>query len=328
MSKKITLKDIASKLNVSITAVSLALKNDPSISEDLTLKIHHQAREMGYKVKKRVQPYIAVLQPITKDTSHSWGLFSSFLEEIETLALKNSFYPIIFPVGNDVLEDSDLLFEKIQEFNICGVISIHYTDQQLFNNLLEHDIAITVVNNASLENQFSAVLVDDIDASFQACKKLIDANHKKILYLDYVREDLPQLLLDRRLGIEKTKLTHSHIELSFDRLKTISPSICMTILEKHQNITAIIAHDDYLAMNLISAMAKLNIVLGENLSLIAVGGVLSYLDLHCDAYEIDGTALGRLAISDILRQIQEQEGKVQTYKVPQIFVDRGSTKKL
>src|SRR5262245_2742752 len=48
MTPKIQLRDIARAVGVSATSVSLALRDDPRISEPTRLRIHGVAREMGY----------------------------------------------------------------------------------------------------------------------------------------------------------------------------------------------------------------------------------------------------------------------------------------
>lgn len=54
---KTTMADIAKKLGVHPSTVSLALKKSPKISESMTAKIHKTAEAMGYQVN----PYVAAL---------------------------------------------------------------------------------------------------------------------------------------------------------------------------------------------------------------------------------------------------------------------------
>ena len=45
---KVTMKDIAKKLNISINAVSIALNEKPGVSDAMRLEILKTADEMGY----------------------------------------------------------------------------------------------------------------------------------------------------------------------------------------------------------------------------------------------------------------------------------------
>ena len=50
---KITMKDIAKRLNVSINAVSIALNDKPGVSDEMRLQILRTADEMGYINQKK-----------------------------------------------------------------------------------------------------------------------------------------------------------------------------------------------------------------------------------------------------------------------------------
>lgn len=52
MSHKVTMKDIADRLHVSINAVSLALNDKEGVSQDLRIQILEAAVEMNYPLKK------------------------------------------------------------------------------------------------------------------------------------------------------------------------------------------------------------------------------------------------------------------------------------
>lgn len=45
---KVTMRDIAEKLNISINAVSIALNDKPGVSDQMRLLILRTADEMGY----------------------------------------------------------------------------------------------------------------------------------------------------------------------------------------------------------------------------------------------------------------------------------------
>ena len=66
---KVTMKDIAKKLNVSINAVSIALNDNPGVSDEMRLLILKTADEMGYINEKR--KYIEIIL-----NSTSWRITS------------------------------------------------------------------------------------------------------------------------------------------------------------------------------------------------------------------------------------------------------------
>ena len=48
MGKNLTLKDLAQKLGLSISTVSRALQNNPSINDDTRLRVNKLAKKLGY----------------------------------------------------------------------------------------------------------------------------------------------------------------------------------------------------------------------------------------------------------------------------------------
>ena len=86
---KVTMKDIAKKLNVSINAVSIALNDKPGVSDEMRLLILKTADEMGYINEKR--KYLSVfsksniaimMQSYYADTGHFYSIvLRSIVEE-------------------------------------------------------------------------------------------------------------------------------------------------------------------------------------------------------------------------------------------------------
>ena len=48
---KVTMKDIANKLGISINAVSIALNDKPGVSDEMRLEILKMADKMGYIIR-------------------------------------------------------------------------------------------------------------------------------------------------------------------------------------------------------------------------------------------------------------------------------------
>ena len=59
---KVTMKDIANKLGISINAVSIALNDKPGVSDEMRLEILKMADKMGYINQKR--QYLSVYSKI------------------------------------------------------------------------------------------------------------------------------------------------------------------------------------------------------------------------------------------------------------------------
>ena len=87
---KVTMKDIAHKLGISINAVSLALNDKPGVSEEMRLEILRTADQLGYINKKR--KYLSVfsksnicvmMQSYYADTGHFYSIVLRSIVEQE-----------------------------------------------------------------------------------------------------------------------------------------------------------------------------------------------------------------------------------------------------
>lgn len=91
MNKRITLRDLAAKLGLHYTTVSLALRNHSQISESTRLKVQQLAREMGYVPDPMVSALSVYRQTLRSPGFHSTLAWLTNSPE----ALVNPNYPFI-----------------------------------------------------------------------------------------------------------------------------------------------------------------------------------------------------------------------------------------
>ena len=97
--KKVTLSDIAKKLNVSTVTVSKAVSDKEGVGEDLRKQIKQLAEEMGYKTKsqtteKTITGNIGIVIPsrfFSQSYSFYWYLFNYLSSEL----LNRNYYCIM-----------------------------------------------------------------------------------------------------------------------------------------------------------------------------------------------------------------------------------------
>jgi len=338
--RKVSLKEIAQVENVSIATVSMALSGKPGVSREVADRIKNTADRLGYVPAKRDRSLgkrlgsVAILQPIDENSMHSWRIFTRIITHIEQYLLENDFYPIIIPVNN-IISTEDVL-RKLLEMNIKAVISIHHLDEPLFQELAENDVSVVIINNSSLEDSYTSVLVDDFQGAYNAAIELVNNGHKKILYVDYPRTDIPSILMDRRMGFQKAALEFSGPEYDFHMLEipnydSESIRTGLKVLEE-KNITAILAHDDYLIASLFMVIKEMGYRIPDDISMISTGGgVLDYTIAstpQLSAYELDVDLIGNIAGEETVRLVNSKENDIRVLRTKQLYRNRSSIKKL
>ena len=121
---RITIKEIANKLNVHHSTVSRALRMDPRVKPETGDRIRQYAKENGYYINQNalrlrgsVRNTIAMIVP---EINHRF--FSSIINYITDLAYENNYVISIYQSNNDYAQECSII-EKVIQQDVAGVIA-------------------------------------------------------------------------------------------------------------------------------------------------------------------------------------------------------------
>ncbi|MEL0457378.1 LacI family DNA-binding transcriptional regulator [Flavobacteriaceae bacterium SZ-1-7] len=196
MKKKITLKQIAKELDVSVSTVSKALSGSKEISEDTTQKIQAFAKLYNYKpnnialsLKNRKTKTIGILIP---EIVHHF--FSTVIRGIERVANRRG-YNVIVGLSNESFAKEIINMEMLANGSIDGFIlsiskeTLLKQDYHHFHATISQGMPIVMFDRVVSEVECDKVIVDDFNGAVKAVKKLIENNCKNIALIttmDYV----------------------------------------------------------------------------------------------------------------------------------------------
>lgn len=196
MKRKVTLKQIARELDVSISTVSKALSNSKEISEDTTQKIQAFAKLYNYKpnnialsLQNRKTKTIGIIIP---EIVHHF--FSTVIRGIELVANKRG-YNVIVGLSNESFSKEIINMELLANGSIDGFIlsiskeTLLKQDYHHFTATINQGMPIVLFDRVVSEVDCDKVIVDDFKGSKKAVNKLIETGCKKIALittLDYV----------------------------------------------------------------------------------------------------------------------------------------------
>ena len=196
MKRKITLKQIAKELDVSISTVSKALSNSKEISEDTTQKIQAFAKLYNYRpnnialsLKNRKTKTIGILIP---EIVHHF--FSTVIRGIELVA-NNRGYNVIVGLSNESFTKEIINMEMLANGSIDGFIlsiskeTLLKQDYHHFHATINQGMPIVLFDRVVNEVKCDKVVVDDFIGSVKAVNKLISTGCKNIALIttmDYV----------------------------------------------------------------------------------------------------------------------------------------------
>lgn len=178
MKKKVTMKNIADNLGLSVNAVSLALNGKPGVSEETRRTVLSMANEMGYiDFSSRYDKTFsnACICVIIKKKYYSSSFYTKVIYGIETEA-KRYGYNIIL----QFYEDNQKVPACILKRRVCGVIITGQFEEEYLEMIYRTNLPIVLVDHSSHRLPIECILTDNKSGVIESVSYLIRAGYRKI----------------------------------------------------------------------------------------------------------------------------------------------------
>lgn len=182
--KAITIKDLAEKLNISVSTVSRALKDNPEISQQTRKTVQALAKELGYKpnpiavaLKTHKSNTIGVVVPQIVST-----FFATVVKKIEEIADKYG-YNVLVSSSNESFEKEKKNIDIFLANRTDGIIlslSRATTSYEHIKHIQELGVPLVLFDRTTKELEVSKVVADDADAAYKIVQHLIQGGAKRI----------------------------------------------------------------------------------------------------------------------------------------------------
>lgn len=185
--KQVTIKDIASKLQISPSTVSRALRDHPDISLKTKRSVNWLAEELDYHPDSIAQSLkhckTNLVGVIVPEIKHNF--FSAAISGIEDIAYRTG-YTIIVSQSSERYEQECLNIRALISNRIAGLlisISQTTTKSDQFRLLERQKIPFVFFDRVCEDVDASKVIVDDFGGAFKAVEHLITSGYQKIAHL-------------------------------------------------------------------------------------------------------------------------------------------------
>lgn len=339
MRRKVTLKQIAKELDVSISTVSKSLRDSPEISEDTRLKVQAFAKLYNYKpnnialsLKNKKTKTIGIIIP---EIVHHF--FATVISGIEQVA-NESGYNVIVCLSDESFDKEVINMEMLANGSTDGfIMSLSKETQQKkdFHHLQEvinQGMPVVLFDRISNDILCDKVIIDDQLAAYEATNFLISKGLKKIALLttvDYV--SVGKLRTDGYLNV-----LHDHgIEVDENLIIRIEDTEhCdekINELLENQSVDAILAVNELFAVTAIKLAMSKGIKIPEDLSVVAfTDGIISkYSTPTITTISQNGIKMGRKAAEMLIKRLELEDEEDEHYKTEIIetnLIIRESTK--
>jgi LacI family transcriptional regulator len=347
MKRKVTLKQIAKELDVSISTVSKALRNSVEISEDTRQKVQAFAKLYNYRpnnialsLKNRKTKTIGIIIP---EIVHHF--FTTVIRGIELVANKRG-YNVIIGLSNESFDKEIINMEMLANGSIDGFIlsiskeTLLQQDYHHFKETINQGMPIVMFDRVINDIDCDKVIVDDVEGSKKAVKKLIDNGCKHIAIIttkDYVSvgrlrtqgyiETLEEHKINPKasliLKIEDKLVSEDHLELLETEIEQLFKS--------NKKLDGIFAVNELYAITAMKVARKYNKSIPEDLQVIGfTDGVLSkHSTPSLTTVSQHGQKIGEKAAQLLIDKLENENDEeiYQTIVIETELVERESTKK-
>jgi LacI family transcriptional regulator len=292
MKRKITLKQIARELDVSISTVSKALSGSKEISEDTTQKIQAFAKLYNYRpnnialsLKNRKTKTIGIIIP---EIVHHF--FSTVIRGIELVA-NNRGYNVIVGLSNESFTKEIINMEMLANGSIDGFIlsiskeTLLKQDYHHFNATINQGMPIVMFDRVVNEVHCDKVIVDDYKGSVKAVKKLIEKGCKNIALLttmDYVSvgrlrtQGYLEALQDEKMNADSNLILKIDDSLNVEGHLDILENEIEHFFKNNKKIDGVFAVNELYAVTAMKVARKLGLNIPDDIQVIGfTDGVLS-----------------------------------------------------
>lgn len=341
MKRKITLKDIARELDVSISTVSKALKNSQEISKDTKDKVKAFAKLYSYKpnnialsLKQRRTKNIGVIIP---DIVHHF--FTTVFRGIELYAEEKR-YNVIACVSDESFDKEVINMELLANGSIDGFIMALSAETQLKNDvnhikeIINQGMPLVLFDRITDEIICDKVILNDFEASYLAVKKLISNGRKRIALI--TTESYFNVSEKRAQGYYKA-LEDNDLELDENLILRLpyqfeNESKSETFF-KSNKIDAVLCVNEIFAVRAMKIAQKYGLKIPEDISFIGfTDGILSKLATPTlTSIAQHGEKMGKMAAKMLIEKIERdtdneiEEETFRTEVIEATLIEREST---
>jgi LacI family transcriptional regulator len=330
---RVSLKDLADQLNVSIATVSRALRGSHEVGEEMREKVKALAKKLNY----RPNPFA---QSLRKEAPHIIGVvvpnlvthyFAAVLDGIEEYALRQG-YSVFSSNSHENHEREKQAIDNFISMHVEGIIACLAQDTVDYSHFQEiHDMGIPLVFFARtcLPELFSQVVANGDIAAQEATQHLIENGCRRIAFiggpnhLDMVKRrkhGYLEALRDNRIPIDRELVACGKIDFDVAREATCK------LLDSPNPPDAILAFNDIITYAAFDAIKSRDLNIPNDVAIIGFtdGDTAAFVTPKLSAIMDQAHIQGMKACELLMRNINGDH-KIYQEVIPMILKIRDSS---
>ncbi|MEO6526928.1 MAG: LacI family DNA-binding transcriptional regulator [Gemmatimonadaceae bacterium] len=329
---RVTLKDIAKSLGLSMATISRALADHPDISSETKLRVRDAAQALSYIPNYRARYLRAKHSRLIALIVPEMGMFftPSMITGINRVVQANDYSLIVFQSDNSLVQERRLL-EYCTHLSADGVLLVLATETSDLDHLAllgECGIPVALLDRTIDTTRHTTITIDDEAAGHEAATYLLQRGHERCL----------GIFSDERQRISASRLKgfrRAHFERNVPLAETQILRVAMIadldgLLDRafaaHPDVTAIFTMTDELLVHTHHLLARRGIKIPKDVSLMAISDGQAPAFLHPNVTHLrhSGVEEGERSAHILIGMIEHNSDAMMDVRIRTTLVELGS----
>jgi len=310
--KRITIKDLATMLNLSTSTISRALSDHPDISEATRNRVKETANRLNYRTnlqarffRKKHSGLLALILPEINMFYHP-----SLIEGVNAAIAETPYSLVMFQTNNNIKQEKEAIEQCIRWAVEGAMISVTInTNKDSMTHLEELTLAniqCMMYDRVIPDSNFPKITIDNAETAKRGVNVLLEHGHRNIL----------GIFANAALAITKERI--SGFKEAFRDIGLVpNPAHIITIesaslldsilpvLLSNNTFTSIFTMTDELLYFTTNNLRKLNLSIPEDLSIVSISdGIFpNHYYPRITYVEDSGKKMGRAVLTQIIENI-------------------------
>ncbi len=335
--RRITIKDLATMLNLSTSTISRALSDHPDISEATRNRVKETARRLNYRTNLQARffrkKHSGLLALILPEINMFYN--PSLIEGVNAAIAETPYSLVMFQTNNNIKQEKEAI-EQCIRWAVEGVmISVTYDTNKYAMSHLEElalaNIPCMMYDRVIPDSDFSSLTIDSANCAKKGVDILLEHGHRNILGI-FANTSLA--ITRERIEGFKQAFRDLGLEPNPDHIITVERASLLDnilpVLLRNNTFSSIFTMTDELLYFTTNNLRKLNISIPDDLSVVSISdGIFpNHYYPRITYVEDSGKRMGQATLNKIIENINNPSKEKRNDCLPTEIVWANSVKRI
>jgi DNA-binding LacI/PurR family transcriptional regulator len=327
LAANITQKDLAELLGISVSTVSMALRDDRRISEPIREKVHNAAVELGYTYHLR-QSSQTIIQHFV--FINPWGggneFYATILSGAGRICQQNQI-GLRYAQVDEATSQYVAHNAQVDAFLLAGSI-----DEHIIRQFIKLNRPMILIDNNLPDLNLDRVLINNSESVYRTVLRLAEDGHKNIAFINgpthpsFIERLAGYRSAMRELGLPVQEMTQEVTSFVLGRAY-----MAQWIKDNGKpTFTAIIGCNDEATIGSMQALQEAGCRIPDEISVVGFDDIsaAAVTNPGLTTHHVHRELMGEMATRMLIERVANPNSPNMTLSIDTTYIERGSTRRL